>query len=150
MDNKVLTNYTCTLQETCTNITLFLQHTYNLTITEEFILNLLKYFIHIENSTVNIKCDIPEFERLNSVLKEILGLSFHNLIIKSTLYSDKETSKTSEDLTKSNSNSNSNDESLIDTLNQRIRTLEKELYESNHLNEELRDSYVRLKRSQNN
>lgn len=148
MDIKVLTNYTCTLQETCTNITLFLQHTYNLTITEEFILNLLKYFIHIENSIVNIKCDISEFERLNSVLKEMLGLSFHNLIINSNLYSDKETSNTNEDLPKSKSNSN--DESLINTLNQRIRTLEKELYESKQLNEELRDSYVRLKRSQNN
>ena len=143
MDTQVLTNYTYTLQETCTNITLFLQHTYNLTITEEFILNLLKYFIHIENSTVNIECGMTEFARLNRVLKEILGLSFHNLIINSNLYSNKETSNTREDLTKSNSN----DESLIDTLNQRIRTLEKELYESKQLNEELRDSYVRLKRS---
>ena len=110
----------------------FLDTTYNISISREFIEYVLKnnIEINIELSHITFKESNNGFNYINTLFNNIFGTPLKKLVYMSIEF---EKNKTQE-----------ND--ALSILNEKIKKLEKHLEDSKETIDELRDSYVRVKR----
>lgn len=130
-------DYKNTLSETARNICIFLNDMHTIDLAEAFIYKQLDKYIILEEGSVKKRLNmIREFTQTELMLKNIFGLSFENLLIISNSYFVKQLSP-----------DESPHSNITTTLIDKISTLEQEIEAANEIIEELRESYIRLKRA---
>ena len=130
-------DYKNSLSETARNICFFLNDMHTIDLAEAFIYKQLDKYIILEEGSVKKRLNmIREFTQTELMLKNIFGLSFENLLIISNSYFVKQLSP-----------DESPHSNITTTLIDKISTLEQEIEAANEIIEELRESYIRLKRA---
>ena len=118
-------------------IELFLNKTYCLSIEKSFIKKYLNEYLEIDN-LFNLKVKkekTAEFKQFNLIVKEIIGYNLSSIIEISTNFREVESKRTYDSPTAS---------TLL--LTSKIKKLEADIEVLNEVIEELRESYIRVKR----